>query len=156
MALTIPAIQFIEELGNYESRLNSPDGPLCNSDDFDDVDNVPAQIVLIEDLGAEEAGMMDGDIITQINDFPIKNSKSVIDDWPEKFPDVRPGDYVDVKVNRYGEEMSFSVKTSPREENPSQPMLGFWNYENPTCYNYFMLTEGEEFSEDALRFVLGG
>lgn len=155
MVVAVPSIQFIETFGNYENRLNEASGPTCNPDNYQDPDNYPLRVFITEGMGAERAGMIDGDEIIKINDIPISNFQSLNNDWPTKFSDVKPGDVVRVNVIRDGNELLFDVQTSPRAENPSEPMLGVLSFEEPTCLAYFILKEGSQFGEDDLRYVLG-
>jgi len=155
LAIGIPSVQFMESFGIYENRLNTMDGPFCEPLNYGDPTNNPAQIFVIEGQGADKAGLKDGDIIKRINDKEIANADSMRG-WAERFPSVEAGDFVDVVVNRYGLELFFSVETSPRAEDLSQPLLGVIVPESPTCYSYFLLNEGVEFTEESMSLVIAG
>jgi len=154
LAISIPSIQFIENLGTYENRLSSPNGPACNIEDYSDPNNIPARIMLMEgELGAEKAGLKDGDIITKIKELQIKNTQDILT-WPSKFPEIKPGDIVEVTVIREGQELVFNVQTTASVEDPTKPLLGILTFDESSCIAYFVLNEGKEFSEDSLRLVL--
>lgn len=77
------------------------------------------QLVLSEvfsESPAEAAGLMEGDVLQQIGDYPIK----VLDDLRNAMFYTRVGQYVDVSVNRDGQSRRFSVRIVARPEN--EPM----------------------------------
>ena len=153
LLIGIPSIQFIESFGVWENRLNSADGPRCNPNEYTGSLLDPAGITVIKDTGAEESGIQDGDIITKINDLEIPNVQSLKDDWPAKLPDVKPGDTVEVLVNRNGESLSFLVKTIPHTDDSSRPMIGVDYLEN-ICIIYFI--SNDNFAQSELELVLFG
>ncbi|MGC9450552.1 MAG: S1C family serine protease [Oceanipulchritudo sp.] len=65
---------------------------------------------------AEEAGLMEGDVLLQIGDYPIR----VLDDLRNAIFYTRVGQYVDVRVLREGEMRRFNIKVAARPEN--EPM----------------------------------
>ncbi len=65
---------------------------------------------------AEEAGLLEGDVLVQIGEYPIR----VLDDLRNAMFYTRVGQYVDVRINRKGENRRFSVKVSARPED--EPM----------------------------------
>ena len=71
---------------------------------------------IIENSGAEKAGMMGNDIITAINDIPIFS--------PVDFPSLSPGDVASVDVLREGQPMSFDVEIMPAPEDPERGLIG--------------------------------
>lgn len=85
------------------------------------------ELVLSEvfaDSPAEAAGLMAGDVLEQIGDYPIE----VLDDLRNAMFYTRVGQYVDVRVNREGQTRRFSVRIVARPENepmqitePAQP-----------------------------------
>jgi len=71
---------------------------------------------IIEDSGAEQAGLLANDIITSINGIPILN--------PLDFPSLNPGDTSEVSVLRNGEELDYSVEIMPAPEDPERGLIG--------------------------------
>lgn len=59
---------------------------------------------------AEAAGLMEGDTLRQIGDYPIE----VLDDLRNAMFYTRVGQYVDVRIDRNGESRLFSVKLTAR------------------------------------------
>ena len=72
-----------------------------------------------EDSGALKAGLKEGDIITKINDVKI----SKFSDLKGQLTAKRPGDVIDVTVDRDGKEMVKSVKLSRRVILPTSQVL---------------------------------
>ena len=151
----VPLASFMHSFGYFENRLNSVDGALCDPLDYKDPEGNPAQIVVIRESGAEKAGLKDGDVITRINTLQADEAIDILR-WAENFPDVKPGDFVQVDVNRYGTELSFEVQTTPTLDDPSKPLLGIFISETATCYQYFLLNEDTKFTESDLSIVLIG
>jgi Do/DeqQ family serine protease len=60
---------------------------------------------LIAKSAAAEAGILAGDVITEINDIPVMRSSDLM----EQVGRHRPGDEVSVTVDRHGKEMTFQV-----------------------------------------------
>lgn len=60
---------------------------------------------------AKEAGLQKGDVIVKLDEVPIKTSSALIEYIGRK----RPGDKVNVTVNRKGKEKSFTVTLKNRE-----------------------------------------
>ena len=71
---------------------------------------------IIENSGAEKAGMLPLDIITSINDIPILN--------PFDFPDLSPGETANVNVLRDGQPLEFNVEIIPAPEDPQRGLIG--------------------------------
>ena len=73
---------------------------------------------VMEDMGAEAAGMMAGDIITGVGDIEILR--------PEHFVDLglEPGDTVPVSVLRDGVPMEFVVNIMESPEDPGRGLIG--------------------------------
>lgn len=61
---------------------------------------------LVAKSAAAEAGILEGDVITGIDDVPVMKSSDLL----EQIGRHRPGDEVSVKVDRHGKEMTFQVK----------------------------------------------
>ena len=71
---------------------------------------------IIENSGAEQAGLLQNDIITSINGIPILN--------PLDFPALTPGETSEVSVLRDGEKLDFSVDITPSPEDPDRGLIG--------------------------------
>jgi len=71
---------------------------------------------IIEGSGAESAGMMAGDIITDIDGAPITT--------PLDFPLLEPGQISDVDVIRDGQNISFAVPITPSPDDPERGLIG--------------------------------
>ena len=71
---------------------------------------------IIENSGAEKAGMQANDIITSINDIPIF---SAVD-----FPSLSPGETANVTVLRDGQPLDFDVEITPSEDDPERGLIG--------------------------------
>jgi serine protease Do len=77
------------------------------------------QVVIGEvfaDSPAEEAGLLEGDVLLQIGDYTI----DTLDDLRNAMFYTRVGQYVDVRVDRAGEARRFSVKVEARPDD--EPM----------------------------------
>ncbi len=71
---------------------------------------------IIENSGAEKAGLLANDIITSINDVRIFS--------PIDFPSLNPGDTASVSVLRDGQPLDFSVEIIPSEDDPERGLIG--------------------------------
>jgi membrane-associated protease RseP (regulator of RpoE activity) len=71
---------------------------------------------IIENSGAEQAGLLANDIITSINDIPIFS--------PVDFPVLNPGDTASVSVIRDGQPLNFGVEIMPAPEDPERGLIG--------------------------------
>ncbi len=71
---------------------------------------------IIENSGAEQAGLLANDIITSINGNPILN--------PLDFPSLTPGETSEVSVLRDGEQLDFLVDITPSPEDPERGLIG--------------------------------
>jgi len=71
---------------------------------------------IIENSGAEQAGLLENDIITSINGIPILN--------PLDFPELTPGETSQVSVLRDGERLDFSVDITSSPEDPDRGLIG--------------------------------
>jgi membrane-associated protease RseP (regulator of RpoE activity) len=71
---------------------------------------------IIENSGAQQAGLFANDIITSINGNTILS--------PIDFPSLNPGDTADVSVLRNGQELDFSVEIMPSPEDPDRGLIG--------------------------------
>ena len=70
----------------------------------------------MENSGAEQAGLLGNDIITSINDIPIRG--------PADFPILDPGDTATVSILRDGQEMEFSVEIMSSPDDPERGLIG--------------------------------
>ncbi len=66
---------------------------------------------LIEKSAAAQAGIHAGDVVTRVNDTPVRQSADLL----EQIGRHRPGDEVSVTVDRKGKEMSFTVKLADQK-----------------------------------------
>ena len=71
---------------------------------------------IIENSGAEKAGLLANDIITSINGVRIVN--------PADFPTLKPGEIADVSVIRDGHPLDFSVEIMKSEDDPNRGLIG--------------------------------
>ena len=71
---------------------------------------------IIENSGAEQAGLLANDIITSINDKPILS--------PADFPSLNPGDTASVSVLRDGQLLEFSLQVMPAPDDPERGLIG--------------------------------
>ncbi|MFQ5440202.1 MAG: site-2 protease family protein [Nitrosopumilaceae archaeon] len=71
---------------------------------------------IIENSGAEQAGLLANDIITSINGIPILS--------PFDFPSLNPGETSEVSVLRDGEKLDFLVEITPSPEDPERGLIG--------------------------------
>ena len=71
---------------------------------------------IIENSGAEKAGMLANDIITSINGIPILS--------PVDFPSLSPGETASVDVIRDNQELEFDVEITPAPDDPERGLIG--------------------------------
>lgn len=71
---------------------------------------------IIENSGAEKAGLQANDIITSINGIPIFS--------PIDFPSLNPGDTATVTVLRDGQPLEFGIDIMPSPEDPERGLIG--------------------------------
>jgi membrane-associated protease RseP (regulator of RpoE activity) len=71
---------------------------------------------IIENSGAEQAGLLANDIITTINDKPIFS--------PSDFPSLNPGETVSVSVLRDGQPLDFGLEVMPAPDDPERGLIG--------------------------------
>ena len=71
---------------------------------------------IIENSGAEKAGLLANDIITSINDIRIFS--------PADFPNLSPGETASVTVLRDGQMLNFGVEIIPAPEDPERGLIG--------------------------------
>lgn len=73
---------------------------------------------VIEDSGAERAGLLADDIITSINGIPILG--------PLDFQktDLSPGDIANVSILRDGQPLDFAIEVMPAPDDPERGLIG--------------------------------
>ena len=71
---------------------------------------------IIENSGAEQAGLLANDMITTINDVPIHG--------PADFPILNPGETASVSVIRDGQELEFGLEVMADPNNPERGLIG--------------------------------
>ena len=71
---------------------------------------------IIENSGAEQAGLLTNDIITSINDIQILS--------PVDFPTLSPGDTANVSVIRDSQSLNFAVEIMPAPEDSEKGLIG--------------------------------
>ena len=71
---------------------------------------------IIENSGAEQAGLLANDIITSINDKPIFS--------PADFPSLNPGDIASVSLLREGQPLEFSLEVMPAPDDSERGLIG--------------------------------
>ena len=71
---------------------------------------------IIENSGAEQAGMQANDVITSINDIQIHG--------PADFPILNPGEQASVTVLRDSQTLEFGVEIMPSPEDPKRGLIG--------------------------------
>ena len=71
---------------------------------------------IIENSGAEQAGLLANDVITTINDIPIHG--------PADFPILNPGEMASVSVLRDGQALEFGLEVMSDPANPERGLIG--------------------------------
>jgi len=71
---------------------------------------------IMENSGAEKAGLLANDIITSINDKPIFS--------PADFPNLNPGEIASVSVLRDSQSLDFGVEIMPAPEDSERGLIG--------------------------------
>ena len=71
---------------------------------------------IIENSGAEKAGLMANDIITSIDDIRIFSAAD--------FPSLSPGEIANVSVLRDGQPLNFDVEITPAQDDPERGLIG--------------------------------
>ncbi len=149
---TFHASSTLNEYGYHQYRLNSADGPICDPSDkmvSDDAD--PAKIVVLNGYGADKAGLKNGDVVEQINNITISNAGE-FSNWRNLIPGVKPGDVVQVKAIRDGQELSFKVQTSSSPSNSTIPLIGL--LVPKTCDEYYFLNDKEKsLTLESIRYI---
>ncbi len=71
---------------------------------------------IIENSGAEQAGLLANDIVTSINGMPILS--------PADFPSLKPGETATVSVLRDSQPLNFELKVMPSPDDPERGLIG--------------------------------
>jgi serine protease Do len=100
---------------------------------------------IFPDTPAQEVGLMEGDVLLQIGEYPIES----LDQLRNAMFYTRVGQYVDVQVLRDGEIRLFSVRTVPRPAD--EPMEIRANEPDPEPINPIK-EEPEEEPEGTIPF----
>ena len=86
------------------------------SNTFYELPNGVLILEIIENSGAEQAGLLTNDIITSINGIPILS--------PIDFPSLSPGDTAQVSVLRDGQNLDYLIEIMPSPEDPERGLIG--------------------------------
>ena len=84
---------------------------------------------IIENSGAEQAGLLANDIITSINGKPIFS--------PADFPSLNPGETASVTVLRDSQTLEFGIEIIPSPEDPERGLIGIMR-DNTFAYKPLM------------------
>ena len=71
---------------------------------------------IIENSGAEQAGLLANDIITSINNIPIYS--------PADFPSLNPGETATVSILRDGQPLDVGLTVMPSPDDPERGLIG--------------------------------
>ncbi len=71
---------------------------------------------IIENSGAEKAGLLANDIITSINGIPIHS--------PVDFPTLNPGETASVSILRDSQALEFGLEVMPSPDDPERGLIG--------------------------------
>ena len=84
---------------------------------------------IIENSGAEQAGLLANDIITSINGIQILS--------PIDFPSLSPGETAQVSVLRDGQNLDYLIEIMPSPEDPERGLIGIMR-DNSSAYKPVM------------------
>ena len=85
-------------------------------DTFYEVSQGVLILSIIENSGAEQAGLLANDVITTINDIPIHG--------PADFPILNPGEIASVSVLRDGQALEFELEVMASPDDPQRGLIG--------------------------------
>ena len=88
--------------------------PILNT--FYEVSQGVLILSIIENSGAEQAGLLANDVITAINDIPIHG--------PADFPIMNPGETASVSVLRDGQALEFGLEVMASPDDPQRGLIG--------------------------------
>ena len=86
---------------------------------------------IIENSGAEQAGLLANDIITTINDVPIRG--------PADFPVLNPGEIASVSILRDGQALEKTLEVMASPDDPERGLIGIMRDNSiriQTCYEF--------------------
>ena len=150
--LTYFASTTITEYTYTVYRINSATGPLCDPLNFTAVaDTDPAKVIVLAGQNADETGIMTGDIITKINGLQISNAKQ-FNNFQDLFPNLKPGDAVNIDVLRGGQQASFTVQAAQSLTNAKTVSLGM--IIPVKCSTYYEVKEEKKGYEPELITVV--
>ena len=84
---------------------------------------------IIENSGAEQAGLLANDIITSINDIPILS--------PVDFPSLSPGETASVTILRDGQASELAIEVMASPDDPERGLIGIMR-DNSFAYKPIM------------------
>ena len=88
--------------------------PILNT--FYEVSQGVLILSIIENSGAEQAGLLANDVITAINDIPIHG--------PADFPVMNPGETANVSILRDGQALEFGLEVMASPDDPERGLIG--------------------------------
>lgn len=88
--------------------------PILNT--FYEVSQGVLILSIIENSGAEQAGLLANDVITTINDIPIHGAAD--------FPILNPGEMAGVSVIRDGQALEFGLEVMSSPDDPERGLIG--------------------------------
>ena len=88
--------------------------PILNT--FYEVSQGVLILSIIENSGAEQAGLLANDVITTINDIPIHG--------PADFPILNPGETASVSILRDGQALEFGLEVMASPDDPQRGLIG--------------------------------
>ncbi|MDF2423953.1 MAG: site-2 protease family protein, partial [Nitrosopumilus sp.] len=88
--------------------------PILNT--FYEVSQGVLILSIIENSGAEQAGLLANDVITAINDIPIHS--------PADFPIMNPGETANVSILRDGQALEFGLEVMASPDDPQRGLIG--------------------------------
>ncbi|MDF2425281.1 MAG: site-2 protease family protein, partial [Nitrosopumilus sp.] len=88
--------------------------PILNT--FYEVSQGVLILSIIENSGAEQAGLLANDVITAINDIPIHG--------PADFPIMNPGETANVSILRDGQALEFGLEVMASPDDPQRGLIG--------------------------------
>lgn len=101
---------------------------------------------------AEQAGIEAGDVILEVAGRPIE----VFSDLPPIVGSIRPGEEIDVRISRWGDEQTLKVELAEREEAPTDDGRGPDSDATPTNSLGLTVEELTEAQRRQLEGVDGG
>lgn len=136
----------IDSLGQEEFRIYNSLGPSCNPNTYN-FQEIPAYVTsLMKNSDAANVGIKEFDIITKINHVSINKNADLIN-WQNNFPQLTPGDSIQVFIMRDNKELKFDVETIPSSTDSTIPLLGIYGIvSDDSCKEVFVLYQGQDVS----------